>query len=276
MPDVRGSLASRLTSWAAYLTGESAGAPLDGRAEKQIKRLLADEVFEQQRKRCRLRELPLSAILPGVDRQAIPIGAINVETGHSNHAEMLYVIATARHRQARRIFEFGTFMGRTTYHLAATSPEAHVWTLDLPREQNPWPFAGHVGSYFEQEPERARITRLAQNSTTYDPTLLAHSMDFIWVDADHSYTGVKNDTEKAFALLAPGGAIMWHDFGAESPDLVDFFVEFTAGRPLFRVEKTSVLLHLDGVDPMAFTPSPVPFSKKLFKSAPAAGPTETI
>jgi predicted O-methyltransferase YrrM len=270
MGDVRSALAARLTRWAQHLDGGTPSPPLARKDEKQLANLEAEEHFRRLRKACRLRDLPLGAILPGVDRLAVPLGAINAETGHPNHAEMLYVVAAAQQRRARRIFEFGTFMGRTTFHLAAANSDAHVWTLDLPREENPWAFAEHVGSYFTDTPEGARITSIRERSERFSPDALKGSMDFIWVDADHSYAGVKNDTNKALSMLAPGGAIMWHDFSADSLGLAEFFVEFTSHTPLFHIHRTSVLLHLDGVDPLTFTPHPVPFSKSVFKPLPDA------
>ena len=222
-------------------------------------------VFEAMRAECRLRELPPAAIVENVLAQAIPLSAINEETGHENHAEMLYVIATAASLRPKAIFEFGTFLGRTTLHLARACPEAGVTTLDLPQEENRWAFAPYVGSYFAGTAESQRIRQLRQSSFSFDPTSYAGTMDFIWIDGDHGYDAVKNDTEKAMTMLAPGGAIMWHDFGPDSPELVRFFQEFTQHTPLFRFRKTSVLLHLAGIDPLAFTPLAIPFTKALFK-----------
>jgi predicted O-methyltransferase YrrM len=268
MTDIREEAAAMLLRWAAYLRAPERSTTTDrdvAREEKRARRFLSEEQFRRMRKRCRLRELPLPAIMPGVERIAVPLSAIHEETGHPNHAEMQYVVAAARHRRATRIFEFGTFLGRTTHHLAGTDPATRVWTLDLPQDENHWRFARHVGCYFENRPEAARITMLRQNSFTFDPDLYRQSMQFIWVDGDHSYEGVKNDTEKAFDMLAPGGVIMWHDFGHESAGLVEYFVQFTRRMPLFQIRKTSILLHIDGVDPIAFEPHPIPFSKSIFK-----------
>jgi predicted O-methyltransferase YrrM len=221
--------------------------------------------FDTLCRECRLRELPAAALFDGILTRAVPLAAIKEETVHDNHAEMLYVIEIAAHRHSKRIFEFGTNFGRTTFHLASACPEAVVTTLDLPRAENPWPYAPFVGAYFEGTEASSRIRQIRVDSRRFDPTPYEGQMDFVWVDADHSYEGVKNDTEMAFRLLAPGGAIMWHDFGPDSPDLVRFFVEFTRTRPLFRIRKTSVLQHLDGVDPLTFVPAAVPFTKALFK-----------
>ena len=38
------------------------------------------------------------------------------------------------------------------------------------------------------------------------------SYDLIFIDADHSYEGVRHDTELALPLIAPTGYIVWHDY----------------------------------------------------------------
>jgi hypothetical protein len=235
------------------------------KAAKEAARLERRREFEDLVGACRLRELPLAAIFEGILRQAVPLGAINEETGHENHAEMLYVVAVAAHLQPRRIFEFGTFLGRTTYYLAKACPQAEVTTLDLPCDENPWAFAPHIGSYFAGSPESARIRQLREDSRTFDPGPYMGTQDFVWVDGDHGYEPVRNDTMKALSMVSPGGVVLWHDFGPDSLDLVRFFRDFTRDRPLFRIRRTSVLLHIDGVDPKAFEARPIPFTKALFK-----------
>ena len=90
----------------------------DKRAAKEAAKQQRRSEFDVLLRECQLRTLPLAALFDGILAQAIPLGAINEESGHENHAEMLYVVAAAASRQPRRIFEFGTFFGRTTYHLA--------------------------------------------------------------------------------------------------------------------------------------------------------------
>ena len=265
----RDAVRKRLKRYAAILSGRLTAETLKGSDVKEFDQELREEAFDQLRRRCRLRELAPLALFEGLGDVAVPLSMVDEETGHGNHVEMTYVAAAARLRQPRRIFEFGTFLGRTTRHLAAMNPDAQVWTLDLPREQNPWRFADHVGSYFAGTPEAARINFLRCDARTFDTTPYRRSMDFIWVDGDHGYDAVKNDTEKAFEMLAPGGAILWHDFAPDSLELVRYFTEFTATQPLFRLRRTSILVHLDGVDPLTFTPYPVPFSKAAFRKTPA-------
>lgn len=234
--------------------------------KKVIDRIQRDLDFEAAVERSRLRELPIASIFESIEDVQLPLGAINDETGHANHAEFLYVVAVARYRGARRIFEFGTCLGRTTFHLALASPDCRVFSLDLPDDRGS--YAGsETGAYFRGKPEAERITLLRCDSREFDIAPYRGSMDFIWVDGDHSYEMVKNDTEKAFELLAPGGAILWHDFAPKKVGLVRYFEELTQTRPLFRIKGTSVLLHIDGVDPMTFRPHELRVSKQKIAEA---------
>lgn len=200
-----------------------------------------------------LRETHLAELFgPAIEKIAIPFGAIDEETGKPNQAELLYVSVVAKHLQARNIFEFGTYMGRTTYHLTDASEEAFVTTLDLPPEAGSRT-TPYLGNCFKGTERERKIKQILCDSKTFDTTPFRKKMDFIFVDGDHSYEGVKNDTEKAFEMLAPGGIIMWHDYGASSDlGLVEFFVEFTKKTSLFRIKKTSLLLYVDGVEALTF------------------------
>ena len=130
-------------------------------------------------------------------------------------------------RRPRRIFEIGTFDGRTTVNFAANAPpDALVYTLDLPSAVDPVlavhsddrPFIrrsqdGIRGSRLSTAPERDRITQLEGDSATFDYSPFAGTMDLVFVDGAHSYEYVMSDTRKALALAAPGALIVWHDYG---------------------------------------------------------------
>jgi predicted O-methyltransferase YrrM len=264
--EARAALSKRFKRWSTLATAADVAAQTNPKDAKALNRWVRQEVYEELRRRCRLRPLAPLALFPGLDRISVPLSVIDDESGHPNHAEMSYVVAAAQLRCARRIFEFGTFIGRTTLHLARMNPDAQVWTLDLPREQNPWRFADRIGSYFADSTEAARIQLIRSDARNFDTAPYRQSMDFVWVDGDHSYDGVSNDTDKAFELLAPGGAIFWHDFGPDSLELVEYIRVLTERQPLFHLRGTSVLVHLDGVDPLTFTPHEVPFSKEAFRA----------
>jgi predicted O-methyltransferase YrrM len=51
-----------------------------------------------------------------------------------------------------------------------------------------------------------------------------HHFDFIFIDADHSYEGVRRDTVIALNLVKTNGIIVWHDYGNEK-DVTSFLDE---------------------------------------------------
>src|SRR5229473_3288527 len=56
--------------------------------------------------------------------------------GDMTWQEVIIVCMLVREFQPKRIFEIGTFMGKTTYHLAANSgDDARIFTLDLPETE---------------------------------------------------------------------------------------------------------------------------------------------
>jgi predicted O-methyltransferase YrrM len=231
--------------------------PLSRYARERYEKHRRMIAFARNVEASRIRELYLSEIFPGIERVAIPLGAINELTGHANKVDMLYVCAIAKHLQARKIFEFGTYQGRTSYHLTYASEGAQVTTLNLPPEADAR-YAPYLGTYFRGTEREAFVTQLLGDSRQLDTAPHRRQFDLVFVDGDHGYDVVKNDTEKAFELLRPGGAILWHDYAPKSEGLVEFFRDFTKERPLFRIKRTCVLLHLDGVDPLGFAAHPLP------------------
>jgi predicted O-methyltransferase YrrM len=199
-------------------------------------------------RRSRIREVYATQLFPMLSTISIPIGVIHQESHHANHADMVYVCGMASAANAKRIFEFGTYRGQTTCGLATLCKDAQIYTLNLPPENDPR-YATYIGMYIATSPDRDRITQIYHDSRTFDTTPYRESMDYIFIDGDHSYEGVKNDTEKALQLLKPGGVIVWHDYAAKSPGVLDYLAEFSQERPLFRLRKTCLAVYVDGVNP---------------------------
>lgn len=242
---------------------KESGNPLADYARRRHIEMTKEILFTRRVQASRIRELYLQELFNGIERVSLPIGAINELTGHANKVDMLYVCAIARYIHARRIFEFGTYQGRTTYHLTMAVDEgAHVTTLNLPPDHDPR-YGPYIGAYFKGTNREKFIRQVFADSKTLDVSSYKNLFDFVFVDADHSYEGVKNDTLKAFELIRQGGVIMWHDYAPKSEELVRFFEEFTQQRPLFRIRNTCLLLHVDGVDPASFQARPMARSLEL-------------
>ena len=224
-----------------------------------------------------IRPLQLAQVFPGIEAQSVEVGVIDPETKHPNHVDMLYLCAIARHLRARRVFEFGTYLGRTTYHLALGQHVEEVFTLDLsPVGSYPADLKigravravhdrGLQGHFYQGTDAARRIVQLHGDSRAFDYGPYAGRMDLVFVDGGHTYELVANDTERALTLVRPGGVVVWHDFAPKGRDVAQLARELARTRPLFWIRDTSLLVYVDGVDAMAH-PAPTPvYARSVIK-----------
>lgn len=166
--------------------------------------------------------------------------------GNVSLVELVLLIKLAQRRNAGRLFEFGTFDGRTTLNLAGNLPEAEVYTLDLPQQlihatQIPLPvedvkYADKAASgvRYRGTAPAARIVQLYGDSATFDFSPFYNTLDFVFVDAAHTYDYVLNDSRHALKLLRPGrGIIAWHDYG-RGPGVTQALNELSQAQPEFK------------------------------------------
>ena len=145
--------------------------------------------------------------------------------GHITEFELKVICHIVRKYQPKTIFEIGTFEGRTTLNIALnTAADAKIFTLDLPASELDKTSmnieAGEVayvdkkesGGRFLGSPQKVKITQLYGDSGTYDFSLYADTIDFMFVDGSHAHDYVINDTEKALKMVKKGGVILWHDY----------------------------------------------------------------
>ena len=128
----------------------------------------------------------------------------------------------------RKIFEMGTFDGRTTLNLSANSPEDSViFTIDLPKGQmlsarfeleereKEMIQKEAAGLRYSGRAEAGKIVQLYGDTASFDFGPYFGTMDFVFVDASHAHAYVLNDSRIALKLLKGGkGMILWHDYAA--------------------------------------------------------------
>jgi len=188
------------------------------------------------------RVVPLAAVVPGDGM--FRICAARTDKMNVTYYELCCINTIVNALKPTRLFEFGTFDGRTTLNLAANSPaHAVVLTIDLP--ERPATLLGRrLGERFLDRPERSKIHQFQCDTTHFDYAPFTGRMQFIFVDACHEYEFVQNDTRAAFQMADSAGAvILWHDYGTW-PGVTRAVDEFSlanpAGRSVFRIEGTSL------------------------------------
>lgn len=180
--------------------------------------------------------------------------------------ELLSLAALTQALQPQQVFEFGTYIGASTMAIAQnSSADTHIYTLDLDPDihaqylQNAGynrRFVFRPGERFQGKPEQKKITQLYVGSDSFDFSPYYGKMDFIFIDANHSYDYVKADTLAAFKMLKAGGVIVWDDYvwkeeNAECVGVTRYLNELADTKPIYRIAQTRLGIY---VDPVAGTP----------------------
>lgn len=177
--------------------------------------------------------------------------------------ETFLLIAAARVVSAKRIFEFGTFLGSTTLNLALNSPEdATVFTLDLDQDSarglsqdvNDAPLTGmHLSAAsnldFADSTVRHKIETIFGNSRSFDASPWAGSIDLAFIDGGHDVPTASCDTENAFRMARQErpSCLVWHDYGnREYAALTDYLEELSQRVEMFHIEDTMLCVCFQG------------------------------
>jgi len=157
----------------------------------------------------------------GIDKPVVTGGVTREAVGPQY--DSLLLAALCQVLDCKTIFEIGTFHGETAWLLAHNKPDARIYTLDLPGINatsqvkleltdldyfKTW----NRGVKFLGTPEQDRITQLYGDSATFDFSPYRGSIDLVFIDASHSYSYVKSDTQAAFEMLSEQGIIVWDDY----------------------------------------------------------------
>ena len=173
--------------------------------------------------------------------------------GYIAFAELCLLAALVRSIRARRVFEFGTFDGNTSYHFALNTPaDGLVFTVDIPSGAIPrlrtdkgdalfHPGEG-TGYRWEGTSVAHKIRTIQSDSALLDIGPYLGSVDLVFIDGAHSAEYLENDTALALRMVRPGGIIVWHDYMVWN-DVTTFLNAFSRQHPLQHLAGTSIVVH---------------------------------
>jgi len=158
-------------------------------------------------------------------------------------SEILALGRSVQQLQPRTVVEIGTATGGTLFIWCALArPDATIVSIDLPG-------GIHGGGYpywksivyrrFASAKQKVRLLRGDSHSAAMLDRLTGclpgKPVDFLFIDGDHTYAGVKQDFEMYSPLVRKGGLIAFHDVCLHPPALdchVDeFWNELKKTRP---------------------------------------------
>jgi GT2 family glycosyltransferase/predicted O-methyltransferase YrrM len=161
--------------------------------------------------------------------------------------EIRSVLEVLTNMKPRNLLEIGTANGGTLFLLCnMASPDATVISIDMPGGK----FGGDlyqnwktpIYESFRKDRQRIHLLRDdSHKSNTFNEIkkiLDSEKLDFLLIDGDHTYDGVRRDFEMYSHLIKNGGIICFHDIKKGPPKMV-------GGVPRFWAEIKSRYLNVE-------------------------------
>jgi predicted O-methyltransferase YrrM len=160
--------------------------------------------------------------------------------------EVLALLRLLETDPPRTILEIGTYNGGTLFlWTRVAEPDALIIAVDL--------FGARLGRHSPQGIVFRSFGRADQRiellfrSDSHDERTLervtrmlgGRPLDFLFVDGDHSYEGVKRDVEMYSPLVRPGGLVALHDIkpgDAWVDGVTEFWEDFRRERPVEEID----------------------------------------
>jgi len=145
--------------------------------------------------------------------------------------------------------EVGVLYGDTSFHLLNELPTLNLYSVDpyLPYDE-PDRTTQHMAKY-EADARRklsqfgARSIMMKCTSVEAAPAITDGSLDFVFIDAQHTYEACKEDIETWFPKVRPGGFITGHDYRWDGVNrAVTEFAEKMNYRGLFTPQSSDLWL----------------------------------
>jgi SAM-dependent methyltransferase len=119
------------------------------------------------------------------------------------------------------ILEVGCNEGYTTYYLARALPDRIVHGVDSTKLLRIHPEQRHeVPGFVGRRARHLPNVRIFEEDFASFDLNCVENVGFVFIDADHTYEGVKRDTEKVFRFLNGriDAMVAWHDFASSEEE----------------------------------------------------------
>lgn len=144
--------------------------------------------------------------------------------GGSLPTDLALLVKFAQTMPGCRYFEIGTWRGESVANVARHATQCHTLNLSAREMKKLGMPEKYVNLHFQFSKSLENVVHLEGNSLNYDFAGLDRKFDLVFIDGDHHYETVKNDTVKVFEhLVHENSVVVWHDY-AFNPEKVRYEV----------------------------------------------------
>lgn len=181
-------------------------------------------------------EVDLIDIIPNLNETITPFSFLN---GGSLITDLALLKGLTKQKEDCTYFEIGTWRGESVANVSNNTKESFSLNLSIDSLKE----LGYNEEYLNQQEFFSKgiknVTHLKGNSFDFDFSPYYNKCDVIFIDGDHHYESVVNDTQIAFKLLKDeNSVIVWHDY-AKNPGEIrwDILRGIYDGTPLDKRKK---------------------------------------
>ncbi len=171
--------------------------------------------------------------------------------------ELAIINGIIRKEDPNKIFEIGTFDGRTTLNMANSSNDkCQIYTLDLPHNEID-KTKNIVNDYDKTLIDkdicgeriiksdlncRHKINQLYGDSAIFDFKPFYGSIDLVFIDGAHDYENALSDSKTALDLIGNNGVILWHDYKIDVPvvDAIEALKQIHPELNIYHINATNI------------------------------------
>lgn len=158
-----------------------------------------------QRRRLKLPEVAVESLFPMFHDVPVQLTQLPQGGWSAPLADLVFLLKLIKLLRPKRVLEVGSFRGYTALAIAQhLDPDGRLIAVDIEPNHG----EAYRGTPFEILIER-RVGAISPEIFSADKP---GSYDLIFIDADHRYEAVKNDTDTVMSLVAEEGLVVWHDY----------------------------------------------------------------
>jgi glycosyltransferase involved in cell wall biosynthesis len=203
-------------------------------------------------------KLPNIEVSSVITKEKIEIIESFEKDGNITLNELAIINGIILKENPKKIFEIGTFDGRTTLNMAYNSCDGcQIYTLDLPIEQRDhtkFEIDTYDRTLISKDISgeriiksdlncKSKITRLFGDSATFDYTPFYKSIDLVFIDGAHDFNYAFNDSKTALKLIKKdNGIILWHDYKDNVPVVtaIESFIKIHPNLKIYHIQGTNL------------------------------------
>jgi len=164
-----------------------------------------------------LKEIRMKELLPDGEVEVKPFAFME---GGSLPTDLALLKIMASSFEACNYFEIGTWRGESVANVAAGAAECTTLNLPSARMKELGMTEDYIAQHAMFSKHLSNVTHLEGDSLSFDFAGLGKKYDLIFIDGDHHYDPIRQDTINVFEhLVHEKSIVVWHDYAWQPGDV---------------------------------------------------------